>query len=58
MPNFYEYMMRHGEHGVQDIIERMERYRGLRADVAVPLEQRWVFLMQDNQDASTPAVAA
>lgn len=50
MPNYTEFMMRHGECGIQDIVERLERYEGVRSNVAVPLEQRWNALMQPTQD--------
>ena len=47
MLDFNQYMSRHGEHGVQAIIERLERYEGIKSDVSISLEQRWDFLMND-----------
>ena len=48
MPDFHKYVARHGEHGVQAIVERLERYDGIRHHVSVSLEDRWNFLMQQN----------
>jgi hypothetical protein len=57
MPDFHKFMMRHGEHGVQDLIERMERYTGIKREVPLPLEQRWLIVMQatDQQSLSFAA---
>lgn len=53
MPDYYKYMMRHGEFWVQDLIERLERNSGIKSDILVPLEQRWATVMYrpelDNQ---------
>jgi hypothetical protein len=46
MLNFDYYVARHGEFGVQDIIERLERYEGINNRVvAISLEERWNALM-------------
>ncbi len=45
MMSFNKYMERHGEHGVQALIERLERYEGIKAAVHVALEERWNNLM-------------
>jgi hypothetical protein len=45
MLDFNTYMMRHGEHGVQAIIERIERVEGVGSRVLLPLEVRWNALM-------------
>lgn len=45
MPNYYQFLMRHGEFVVQDLIERMERVAGVVANTNLPLEQRWASLM-------------
>jgi len=45
MPDYYKYMMRYGEFGVQDLVERLERYAGIKADVLASLEQRWIAVM-------------
>ena len=47
MLDFNQYVSRHGEHGVQAIIERLERYEGIKSDISVSLEERWNFLMND-----------
>ena len=46
MLDFQLYMMRYGEFGVQALIERLERYEGIRAS-GEPLEERWNALMQN-----------
>ena len=45
MPDYYEYMTRHGEFGVQAIIEQIERCEGIVANTNIPLEKRWAALM-------------
>ncbi|MFA4993979.1 MAG: hypothetical protein WC521_01585 [Bdellovibrionales bacterium] len=45
MPDYHDFMMRHGEFGVQDLIERMERYQGIVANTNIPLEKRWASLL-------------
>lgn len=45
MPDYHDFMMRHGEYGVQDLIERMERYEGIKRENPLPLEQRWLSVM-------------
>ena len=42
MLDFEKYVARHGEFGVQAIIERWERYEGIRSSAGVPLEDRWM----------------
>jgi hypothetical protein len=58
MPKFDDYVIRHGEYWVQDLIERLERYRGTMANpvVPVPLEARWIAVM--NQNAGEPKFMA
>ena len=46
MPNYEQFMMRHGEYGVQTIIEQIERIEGIRAHAVQSLEDRWAALMQ------------
>jgi hypothetical protein len=46
MPDFYEFIMRHGEFGAQDLIERVESYSGIKSDPSLPLEERWITAMQ------------
>lgn len=52
MPDFHKFMMRHGEHGTQDLIERLERYQGIRREAPLPLEQRWLIVMQATNQES------
>jgi hypothetical protein len=46
MLNFERYVASLGEFGVQDIIERIERYEGIRSNRDISLEDRWNMLMQ------------
>lgn len=39
---------RHGEFGVQAIIERLERYEGIHSRIGTPLEERWNDLMKSS----------
>jgi hypothetical protein len=56
MTNQFEtFMSRHGEHGVQAILENWERYRGIRRCDPMPLERRWEVFMRET---SEPAFAA
>ena len=48
MLDFEQYVARHGEFGVQAIIERLERYEGINASIALSLEERWNVLMNDH----------
>jgi hypothetical protein len=43
--NFENFVARHGEFGVQAIIERIERYEGLASARGTSLEDRWNVLM-------------
>ena len=49
IPDFNQYLSRHGEDGIQAIIERLERYEGVKADIAASLEERWNLLMNGVQ---------
>ncbi|MER2519937.1 MAG: hypothetical protein ABTQ34_04515 [Bdellovibrionales bacterium] len=46
MLDFDALVMRHGECWVQDLVERLERYEGLRAEEGVLLEDRWAAVMR------------
>jgi len=46
MLDFDTYIVRHGEFGVQAIVETIERKEGIRHDEILPLEARWNALMQ------------
>jgi hypothetical protein len=48
MLNFEQYLARYNEFGVQAIIENLERYEGIRANITISLEERWNALMQDS----------
>lgn len=52
MLDFNAYLSRHGEHGVQAIVERIERFEGIRANTSALLEDRWNFVM--NNDNAAP----
>ncbi len=52
MPNYTEFMMRHGEFGIQAIIERIERQEGVVSNSDRPLEERWEALMQNQRVAA------
>jgi hypothetical protein len=56
MPDFHNFMMRHGEHGIQAIIEQIERYEGVRSRNNQTLEDRWDALMQ--KPAAAPSSLA
>ena len=47
MLDFEQYIARHGEFGVQALIERLERYEGICASLSLSLEDRWNTLMSD-----------
>ena len=46
MLDFDTYVTRHGEFGVQAIVETIERKEGIRHAEALPLEARWNALMR------------
>ena len=49
MHDFHTYVVRHGEFGVQAIVERWERYEGIHAGIDASLEERWNgFIGNDN----------
>lgn len=50
MLDFHRYIARHGEIGVQAIIENVERYEGLRTSDANSLEERWNRLLNREED--------
>ncbi len=47
MQSFHSFVNRHGEHGVQALIEQIERTAGIRVSVEapLPLEDRWNVAM-------------
>ena len=48
MPSFETYASRLGEHVVQALIERIERYEGIKSNPEISLEERWMNVMQEN----------
>lgn len=52
MFHFDTFMIRHGEVAAQALIEKLESYEGIRANIAAPLalEVRWERLMRAQQD--------
>lgn len=59
MPEFSDLILRHGESWVQALIERMERYDGIRqGDAPKPLEQRWATLMREQTQHQQLDIAA
>jgi len=53
MPNYHEYLMRHGEFGVQAIVEMIERNEGICGTSLLPLEERWNALMTSGTSRTT-----
>lgn len=53
MLDFAVLVARHGEYGVQAIIEQIERGEGIanRADFPIPLEDRWNAIMRSTLEA-------
>lgn len=47
MLDFDIYVARHGEFGVQAIVETIERKEGIRYAEVLPLEERWNALMRN-----------
>jgi hypothetical protein len=59
MPDYYDYMMRHGEPWIQDLVERLERNARIKSDFLIPLEQRWANAMyRPDLDAQSLQFAA
>jgi hypothetical protein len=58
MPNFQSLFSRHGEIGIQAMIEDFERREGTRAETWLPLEQRWDALLQRSSWADASAAGA
>lgn len=46
MLDFDKYVARHGEIGVQAIIEQFERYEGIRNNYGTSLEDRWIRFIE------------
>ncbi|MDD4617196.1 MAG: hypothetical protein PHW76_08840 [Alphaproteobacteria bacterium] len=59
MIDFKTYLDRHGEVGVQAILETIERTEGIRYEYPVQLEFRWNRVMAEEalQERETPLAA-
>ena len=55
MLDFNKYTALYGEFGVQALIERLERYEGIRANLDTSLEDRWNILMQNHPTSKCAA---
>ena len=53
MPNYDSFVARHGELGVQALLERIERYEGVRSAADASLEERWEALVMKSRPAET-----
>ena len=57
MPSYYEYLMRHSEHGVLFVVEQVEHIDGIKYHTLPPLEERWdVLFGKGNNFPATPAM--
>ena len=50
MIQFETFVARHGEHGVQALLENWERHRGIRPSDPMPLERRWEIFMRETSE--------
>ena len=50
--DFEDYVKRHGEHGVQALIEGYEKREGILCRNGVPLEERWKTLIRGQVPAA------
>jgi hypothetical protein len=57
MPNFDDFVVRHGEFGVQALVERIERYEGIRPIYGASLEERWNAVMNEHSATDRRMVA-
>ncbi len=57
MEQFEAILMKHGEHGVQSILENWERFSGVRYEEPQPLMRRWQLFIAATND-NTLSVAA
>lgn len=57
MDQFEAVLMKHGEHGVQSILENWERFSGIHYDEPLPLARRWQRFIEATNDNS-PRIAA
>ena len=57
MLNFESFVARHGEFGVQALLERIERYEGTRPETGSSLEERWEAVMSNSRPVEKSAAA-
>jgi hypothetical protein len=57
MPTFQSFIARHGEFAVQALIERIERYDGMRSADGSSLEERWKAVMGSRSSADQSMAA-
>jgi len=50
MDRFETVMSRHGEQGVQAILENWERFVGIKHSCVMPLERRWEMFIQETSE--------
>ncbi|MDX9690437.1 MAG: hypothetical protein RBT70_08285 [Alphaproteobacteria bacterium] len=53
MERFEEIMTRHGETGVQALLENWERFAGITYKKPLPLETRWAFFIRYTMTVET-----
>lgn len=58
MPKYHEFMMRHGEHGVEGIVKEAERANGIKHPQLPSLEERWEVVFGEGGDLNgAPAMS-
>ncbi len=57
MEKFETVLSKHGENGIQAILENWERYTGTRHSVTISLEQRWDHFMNQTETSITRQAA-
>ncbi|MGE0109165.1 MAG: hypothetical protein AB7S81_05290 [Bdellovibrionales bacterium] len=57
LEDFNVFVSRHGEVGMQALLENWERYQGIPANHLMPLEARWDRFIKLTNDCVTQAVA-
>lgn len=56
MDQFETLLMKHGEHGVQSLLENWERFSGTRYDEPMTLARRWqIFITATNDNLTAKA---
>jgi len=57
MEKFETVLSKHGETGIQAILENWEHYTGTRHSVTISLEQRWDHFMNQTETSITRQAA-